>query len=287
MNLREAQLAARTRLAHTENPARDAELLLLHILGITKAQLLIDPTREITSAELAAYQALLARRAAHEPVQYITGTQEFYGLPFRVTPATLIPRPETELLVESVLAQIPQHYAVRIADVGTGTGCIAIALAVHLPHAHVTALDLSDAALSVARDNASINHVKKRVLPLHSDLLSSVAGQIFDVIVSNPPYVPLGDRSTLAPQVRDFEPDTALYAGEDGLEIYRRLIPQAYAALHPGGLLALEIGYGQDAALRSLLIEWNEVTILNDLQGIPRTILAKRRQGVSSSFQLI
>jgi len=278
MNLREAQLAARTQLAHTESPVRDAELLLLHILGITKAQLLIDPKRELTSAELAAYQALLARRAAHEPVQYITGMQEFYGLPFRVTPATLIPRPETELLVESVLAQIPQHHAVRIADVGTGTGCIAIALAVHLPYAHVTALDLSNDALSVARENAAINHVKKRVMPLHSDLLSSVAGQAFDVVVSNPPYVPFSDRSTLAPQVRDFEPDAALYAGEDGLEIYRRLIPQAYKALHPGGLLAMEIGYGQDAALRSLLTEWNEVTILNDLQGIPRTILAKRRK---------
>lgn len=276
MTLRQAQLEARIQLAHTENPVRDAELLLLYTLGITKAQLMIHATRELLPAELNAYRALLARRAAHEPLQHITGTQEFYGLPFRVTPATLIPRPETELLVEAVLARLPHDRAVHIADVGTGTGCIAIALAVHLPKAQLTALDLSTEALAIAQQNAATNKVKKRMLLLHSDLLSAVAGQSFDVIVSNPPYIPETDRPTLSPQVREYEPSSALFAGEDGLEIYRRLIPQAHAHLKPGGLLAFEIGYGQESALRGLLGAWQDVTVLHDLQGIARTVLATR-----------
>lgn len=261
-----------------DSARRDAETLMLHLLSLPRASLLAHPARELDPEQLRRYDSLLRRRLRHEPIQYITGVQEFFGLPFHVTPAVLIPRPETEHLVEAVLQRLPHDQPLTIADVGTGSGAIAIALATHLPGAHLLALDLSPAALEVAQSNAAVLNVAGRIRFELSDLLDSPAAQdhreLFDAIVSNPPYVPASDAHELHPQVRDYEPSTALFAGEDGLAIYRRLIPQAREHLRSGGLLALEIGHGQSNAIRALLTEWRDVELLNDLQSIPRVALA-------------
>ncbi len=281
MSLRQTITAAAARIAaHPElqpDAYRDAELLLLHTLAVPRTALFLDPDRALTISEQAAYGRVIERRAIGEPIQYITGEQEFYGLKLRVTPAVLIPRPETELLVEAVLERLPSTRPLRIADIGTGSGAISIALAVYRPHAHVTTLDISPAALAVARENALTHRVADRIRFLESDLLSAVAGEPpFDAIVSNPPYVPETDRATLHAQVRDHEPATALFAGPDGLDIYTRLIPEAHAALPPSGLLALEFGHSQRDALAALLKIWKDVVFLNDLQQIPRVALAHR-----------
>ncbi len=272
----EALTLATQRLASLPTARRDAELLLLHTLGDpekhTRAWLLTHPEAEITPAQLTHYETLLARRARHEPIQYITGRQEFYGLTLRVTPAVLIPRPETEHLVEAALARIPADVPTRILDVGTGSGAIAIALAAHRPPAILTAVDSSPAALAVARENAAAHHVAIRFV--ESDLLSALPNENFDLIVSNPPYVSAGE--SLEPQVRDFEPHSALFAGESGLEIYRRLIPQAQNALVPGGWLLMEIGHGQQQPLATLLSGWRNLAFLPDLQGIPRIVIAQK-----------
>jgi release factor glutamine methyltransferase len=261
--------------------ARDAELLLLHLLAAPRTARFTDADRPLTQRELSDYDLLIRRRLAGEPVQYILGQQEFYGLVLKVTPDVLIPRPETELLVETVLQRLPAETPLRIVDVGTGSGAIAIALAKHLLLAEVTAVDLSPAALDVARQNAQRHGLAERLRFVQSDLLDGIlcptAGvpQGYAAVVSNPPYVPDSDRATLHRQVRDFEPATALFAGNDGLDIYRRLIPQAATALVPGGLLAMEIGYGQQAALAHLLRDWQRVEFLDDLQGVPRLALAR------------
>ena len=278
MSLRETLNAAADRLAAVESlredARRDAEFLLLHALGISRAQLLAHPERELTEEEEFCYWQSIHRRAAAEPIQYIVGQQEFYGRAFHVTPAVLIPRPETEHLVEAVLHQLPHDASVRILDVGTGSGILAVTLALELPLAEVTAVDISPEALAVARGNAE--SLGARVQFLHSDLLAAVPRGAFEAIVSNPPYVPESDRATLHPQVRDHEPPTALYAGPSGLDIYRRLIPQAYAALVPRGLLALEFGHGQREDIAALLAGWQDVVFHDDLQHIPRVVLAHR-----------
>jgi release factor glutamine methyltransferase len=281
MNLRQALARATENLTAIEclrtTAARDAEFLLLDTLRLTRASFLANPTRDLTSAELALYLEAVARRCRHEPIQYITGHQEFFGLPLRVTPAVLIPRPETEHLVEAVLSRLPHDRPLSILDIGTGSGAIALALAANLPQATLTAVDLSAEALAVALSNAQTNAVDSRIHFLQSDLLGAIPrGTLFDAIVSNPPYVSSSDAATLHPEVRDFEPGSALYAGPDGLAIYRRLIPQAFTALPPGGLLALEIGHGQRDALATLLSAWNDVSFIDDLQQIPRVAIARR-----------
>jgi release factor glutamine methyltransferase len=286
MTLRQALAAAAAQLADDEHlrptAARDAELLLLHTLGIVRVTLLAHPDRELTAEQHALFQANIGRRLQQEPIQYITGQQEFYGLMLKVSPAVLIPRPETEHLVEAVLKLLPTDKAVKIADIGTGSGAIAIALAVHLPHAQITALDLSAEALTVAVANARRHGVADRIHFVQSDLLSALvrdeagSGESFDAIVSNPPYVPESDRDTLHPQVRDHEPAAALFAGADGLDLYRSLIPQARAALKSSGILALEIGHGQREALAELLQGWDDVSFVDDLQQIPRVALARK-----------
>ncbi len=285
MTLRQALTLAAAELAanpHLRDHAhRDAELLLLHTLQLPRTTLLAYPDREITPGQRALYEASIARRLQNEPIQYITGQQEFYGLLLHVTPAVLIPRPETEHLVEAVLHRLPHNAPLKIVDIGTGSGAIAIALATHLPEAQITALDLSPEALKIAHANALANdqphNVAQRIRFLHSDLLSALPpNEQFDAIVSNPPYIPETDRPTLHPEVREHEPSTALFAGPQGLDIYRRLIPQAHAALKPNGLLALEIGHGQREALTDLLAQWHNVTFVDDLQQIPRIALAKR-----------
>ncbi|WP_035347472.1 peptide chain release factor N(5)-glutamine methyltransferase [Edaphobacter aggregans] len=272
------QLAADPHLR--DSARRDAELLLLHTLTITKAALLANPTRALTTEQQNLYASTIARRLRHEPIQYITGTQEFFGLSLRVTPAVLIPRPETEHLVEAVLQRLPHDRPLAIADIGTGSGAIAIALAAHLPQTHVTALDLSAEALRVAQSNAAEHGLAHRISFLLSDRLTAIPpperAQHFDAIVSNPPYVPTADAASLHPQVREHEPALALFAGPDGLDLYRLLIPQARRALKPGGLLALEIGHGQRDDLARLLAGWVDITFVDDLQGIPRVALARR-----------
>jgi release factor glutamine methyltransferase len=282
MTLREALTVAAAQLAGGEQlrdtAARDAELLLLNQLGITRARLFLISDRELTAEQELSFRQNIKRRLRHEPIQYIIGHQEFYGLNFNVTPAVLIPRPETEHLVESVLKLLPTDQPLKIADVGTGSGILAVTLAVHLPQAEITALDISTDALDIARRNAATHHVAGRIRFLQSDLLSALKdeAETFDVIVSNPPYIPETDRNTLHPQVRDYEPPTALFAGETGLDIYRRLVPEALNALRPNALLALEIGHGQQSAVASLLETWRNLRFINDLQQTPRVALVQR-----------
>jgi release factor glutamine methyltransferase len=282
MTLREALTVAAAQLASDEHlratAARDAELLLLHTLRIPRVTLIAHPDSELTANQRTAYEDSIARRLHHEPIQYITGQQEFYGLTLKVTSAVLIPRPETEHLVEAVLELLPANEPLRIADIGTGSGAIAIALAAHLPQAAITALDISAEALAIATANARDHKVADRISFRQSDLLSALnpKAEIFDAIVSNPPYVAETDRATLHPQVRDHEPAAALFAGETGLDIYRRLIPQAQTALKPNGLLALEIGHDQQDAITALLRTWHNLSFVNDLQHLPRVALARR-----------
>ena len=260
-----------------EQPRRDAELLLLRVLGRDRAFLLVYPDAEVTAEQLALYDDWLRRRAAHEPIQYILGEQEFFGLKLAVTPDVLIPRPETEHLVEALLDRVPRDQSLRIVDIGTGSGAIAVALAHALPHAEVTALDISEAALAVARRNAEVNGVAERMRFLESDLLSAVAGEQFDAVVSNPPYVAEADRESLESQVRDYEPAVALFGGPSGIEVYERLIPQAHAVLEPDGWLLMEMGLGQRDAVRRLLSGWDDVSFVDDLQRIPRVACARRK----------
>jgi release factor glutamine methyltransferase len=282
MTLREALTFAAAQLASDEHlratANRDAELLLLHTLQISRVTLIAHPGDELSASGRTAYEDNVARRLHHEPIQYITGHQEFYGLNFHVTPAVLIPRPETEHLVEATLQRLPANYPLKIADIGTGSGAIAIALAAHLPEAAITALDISPEALAIATTNAREHNLAGRIRFLQSDLLSALdpEPETFDAIVSNPPYVAETDRDTLHPQVRKYEPATALFAGETGLDIYRRLIPQAYSALKPNGLLALEIGHDQQAAIAALLQAWHNLSFIKDLQQIPRVAVAQR-----------
>ncbi len=267
-----------TMLATSSSDARrDASLLLCRVLGKDRAWLLAHADDPLRRPHLAKYAQLLARRLRHEPMQYILGEQEFYGLRLEVTPAVLIPRPETEHLVEAVLERLPRDRPVRIADVGTGSGAIALALAHALPLAHVDALDISPEALAVARRNADALGLADRVSFYRSDLLSGVPDQLYDCVVSNPPYVPAGEQ--LEDQVALWEPHGALFAGPAGLDVYERLLPQALTHLGPGGLFATELGAGQQPAMENLLgldPRWSTPVFLPDLQGILRVALAVR-----------
>jgi len=261
---------------HPDRARQDAETLLLHVLGKGKAWLLAHLDDELPEDHAARFTELLERRFNGEPIQYITGETEFYGLTFRVTPDVLIPRPETEHLIEKVLELAGSFPVPRIVDIGTGSGAIPVALGHKLPHVQITTIDLSSAALAIAQENAQRNEVNLRFLP--GDLLAPVSEEKFEIIVSNPPYVPEADRPTLAVEVRDHEPALALFAGADGLDIYRRLIPQAFARLVPGGFVALEIGYGQSAAIEALLVAatFEKIEFVPDLQGIQRVAVAQR-----------
>ncbi len=263
---------------HGERARRDAETLLGAVLKKNRAWLLAHGDEVLPEAAIRLFAERVERRSFGEPIQYILGETEFYGLPLRVARDVLIPRPETELVVEKVLELARPFRNPRIADVGTGSGAIAVALAHILPEAVITAIDLSAAALKVARANASRNGVADRIRFLEGDLLEPVAGEQFNLIVSNPPYVAERDRDSLAVEVRDYEPAQALFAGEDGLAVYRRLIPAAHAALGPGGFIVLETGYGQSDALATLLADsgFTEIELAADLQGTPRVASARR-----------
>jgi release factor glutamine methyltransferase len=268
---------------HPARARQDAETLLLHVLGKDKAWLIAHGEDELSGDEATRYAELVERRFQGEPIQYITGEAEFFGLPFRVTRDVLIPRPETEHSVEKALALASSFAAPRIVDVGTGSGAIAVALAHKLPDARITAIDLSASAMAVARKNAELNGVSERIRFLCGDLLAPVAGEQFEMVVSNPPYVPTADRAALSVEVRDYEPEMALFAGDDGLEVYRRLIPAAFEALIPGGFVVLEIGYGQSHAIIELLVAsgFRQIEFVPDLQGIPRVACARRPDQLS------
>lgn len=279
MLLRLALLEATQRLERTTrgNLRLDAETLLMHVLGRDRAYLYAHPDLVLSCSELSRYHAVLERRAAGEPVQYITGHQEFWGLDLVVTPAVLIPRPETEHAVESALGILRSIESPRIVDVGTGSGCIALALASELPHAQVDATDISSDALAIAKINAE--RLGFTVTLAQGDSLENYLGRgpIFDMVISNPPYVGESEADKLQREVRDHEPHCALFGGVQGLDIYRRLAPQAHEVLKPGGWLVLEIGYSQEVSIRELLQGWNEVKSVADLQGIPRVVVAQKR----------
>jgi release factor glutamine methyltransferase len=309
---------AELREANVPSYTLAAELLLLHVLGRDRAWLYAHPEEVIPGLDAHRFLSLILRRGEGEPTQYITGKQEFWGLEFEVTPDVLIPRPETEHVIEVALDRL----AVReiragreqtltgdgreIVDVGTGSGCIAISLAKELPGARIIATDISAAALAVARRNAAHNTVADGIQFLECNLLSdaaisgataSIAGaqhaaplhrkvstadakqeHRFDLIVSNPPYIGRREKDTLMREVRDHEPEVALYGGEEGYELYAELIAQAVQNLQPGGLLVLEVGHNSLPAVQPLLDlpNWTNVAVTNDLAGIPRVIAAER-----------
>ena len=294
-----------------------AELLLLHVLGRDRAWLYAHPEEVIPGLDAHRFLSLILRRAEGEPTQYITGKQEFWGLEFEVTPEVLIPRPETEHVIEVALDRLAVRElragrkrpltgdGLRIIDVGTGSGCIAIALAKELPGARILATDISSAALAVARRNAVLHGVSDQIhfvecsllngstvgaryiVPLQLNLAASTQyesqaanqdSSSFDLIVSNPPYVGRNEKETLMREVRDHEPEVALYGGEEGYELYADLIAQAAQQLKPGGLLVLELGHNSLAAVQPLvdLPNWTNVGVTKDLAGIDRVIAAER-----------
>ena len=269
--------------SHAESARRDAEALLLHVLkkdapDTNLAWMIAHGHETLPAHATAEFRAGVERRCSGEPIQYITGESEFYGLSFRVNRDVLIPRPETEHLLEKAIELARGFERQRIVDVGTGSGAIAVALASNLPDARIHATESSAPALRVARANSARNGVADRVAFHEGDLLAPVAGEQFDIVVSNPPYVPESDRDSLSVEVRDYEPALALFAGADGLAIYRRLIPVAFAALFHGRYLALEIGFGQQPAVEKLLAGagFTEIEFTRDLQGIPRVAVARR-----------
>lgn len=257
-----------------ENPRLNIELLLAHLLRKKRLELYLEFERELDEPTLDRLREFVRRRPGHEPLQYIIGSVEFCGLELVVDRRVLIPRPETELLVETVVARKPRV----IVDVGTGSGCIAVAVARKLPESEVRALDASAEALEVAAANKKLHNLEKNIRLLQSDLLEKLPDSLpVDAIVSNPPYIAVGELATLPKEVRDFEPVQALVAGEDGLEVYRRLIPQARPHLTPTGFVAFELGAGQRAAVEQLFAgNGFEVTqVEKDLQGHERVIVAR------------
>jgi len=289
---------ARLRAAQVPSHTLAAEVLLQHALGRERTWVYTHGEARMDPADWEKFAALIARRAAGEPTQYLTGRQEFWGLDFEVTPAVLIPRPETEHVVEVALERLglrgikiersagAPSPALQVADVGTGSGCLAVALAHELPHAVISATDISAAALQVARRNAARHGVLNRIDFLQTDLLAELLPEhrtpdhkshLFDLIVSNPPYVGCVDIGSLGREVRDHEPETALLGGETGVEVYARLTEQAARLLAPGGIFVVELGYGaQDRVRRMLQADWARIGITNDLAGIPRVLAAER-----------
>jgi release factor glutamine methyltransferase len=266
-----------------------AELLLLHILGRDRAWLYAHPEEIVPGLDAHRFISMILRRAEGEPTQYLTGKQEFWGLEFEVTPDVLIPRPETEHVIEVALDRLAVREiragrkrtltgdGLNIIDVGTGSGCIAIALAKELPGARIVATDISEAALAVARRNAARYAFANNITFLQHNLLSGMAEK-YELVVSNPPYVGRKEKETLMREVRDHEPELALYGGEEGYELYAELIAQASRSVVPGGLLILELGHNSLPAVQPLLDlpTWTNVAVTKDLAGIDRVIAAER-----------
>lgn len=261
------------------NARLNGELLLAGTLGLKRLDLYLQHDRPLTAPELAGFRERLRRRARREPLQYIDGTAHFRDLVLRVDPRVLIPRPETEVLVQEVLDRCRGRSGLSAVDVGTGSGCIALALATEGPFARVVATDASAAALEVARANHREAAPNAPVEFREGDLLAPVAGERFDVVVSNPPYVGDEEAAGLDPEVRDWEPASALFAGHGGLDVIRRLVPAAARALVPGGMLALEVGAGQCASVAAIIDEtgaFGAARVRADLAGRDRVVAAER-----------
>lgn len=274
-------LAATRRLtaAGIETARLDARLLLAQVMGVEAGWLVTHSDAVPTPDQGEAFESRLARRVAREPVALILGEQEFWSLPFRVTPDTLIPRPDSETLVEAVLRRLPDRAArVRLLDFGTGSGCLLLSLLHELPNAVGVAVDRSPGAARVAADNAAALGLSERTAVLCGDWGTALDG-IFDVIVSNPPYIRDQDIATLQPEVTSFEPLAALAGGTDGYAAYRRLVPEVSRLLAAGGLVAFEVGDGQAAEVAALLRakEMTSIEVARDLAGIERCVLAKKR----------
>ena len=287
MTLRDLLTLAVARLTaeRVPSPRMNAELLLMFVLGSDRAYLYAHPERELTSDEAARYEAALRERSRGVPAQYITGHQEFWGMDLIVSPAVLIPRPETEHVIETVLELAQAERAVvqecspdmKILDVGTGSGCIALALAKEFPGAEIHTTDISPAALEIARANAARHQLENRIHFHQTDLLAGFDHGRFDFVVSNPPYVGESEGDSVQLEVRKFEPRQAVFAGTTGMEVIARLIPQAQAALRPGGWLVMEISGIISTEVTRLLGEWEDVRITPDLQSIPRVARARKR----------
>jgi release factor glutamine methyltransferase len=261
------------------SPRMNAELLLMFTLGCDRAHLFAHPERELSVEESTRYDAALGERARGVPAQYITGHQEFWGMDLIVSPAVLIPRPETEHVVETVLNLIPvPGSGIRIADVGTGSGAIALALAGEFPRAEIHATDISSVALEIAKANATRLELNDRVQFHNTDLLAGLSGR-FDLVVSNPPYVGESEEDQVQLEVRKFEPRHAVFAGPKGIEVIARLIPQALEVLRPGGWIVFEISGTIADEVQPLLKDWDDFGIIPDLQGIPRVVRARKRIG--------
>lgn len=254
--------------AGTEAPRLTAEVLLAHAVGCERVWLIAHSNDELIELWWIHYGRYLHQRLQGKPTQYITGRQEFHGREFRVTPDVLIPRPETEHLIEAAL----EKWREPCVDIGAGSGAVAVTLALER-NTPVTATELSLPALRVAAENA--RRLGARVDLVACDLAAPLADSFFGLIVSNPPYVALRDKATLQREVREHEPEIALYAGDDGLDVYRRLIPEAARILKPGGWLILEIGAAQADPVRTLLHAWSDVEVRPDLAGLPRVVLAR------------
>jgi release factor glutamine methyltransferase len=263
-----------------ESPRAEAQILLAHVLKCKKVDLLVRYDEQPSEAERTRFRELIHRRVAGWPVAYLVGTRDFYLLSFEVSPAVLVPRPETEMLVLEGLAFIKPLKAPTVLDLGTGSGCIAVSIAHQKRDAKVTAVDVSPDALEVAKRNAAKHDVAERVEFLQGDLFAPLAaGSTFDLVVSNPPYIAHGEFASLAPDVRDHEPRAALDGGSDGLAFYRRIASGVGPFLKPGGRLLLEIGSTQDEAVRATLAERPELEVgatLKDMAGHPRVVSAKR-----------
>jgi release factor glutamine methyltransferase len=260
------------------SPRLNAELLLMFTLNCDRAHLFAHPERELTAEEQSRYDEALTQRSKGVPAQYITGHQEFWGLDLIVSPAVLIPRPETEHLIETVLPLARKLSNPKIADVGTGSGAIALALAKELPNAEIHATDISPSALEIAEANAARLQLERNLFFHDTDLLNGLEAAAFDFVVSNPPYVGEDEEDQVQLEVRKFEPRTAVFAGPTGLEVIENLIPAAHTVLRPGGYLIMEISGTIADRVRELLHCWDDVALTNDLQGIPRVASARKPQ---------
>jgi release factor glutamine methyltransferase len=281
VTLRNTLASAISRLTarNVPSPRLNAELLLMFTLECDRAYLHAHPERKLSRDEQNRYDHALTERERGMPAQYITGHQEFWGMDLIVTPAVLIPRPETEHVIETVLARVGRtpspSASLRIVDVGTGSGCIALALAKELPHAKIHATEISTAALEIASANAARHQLEARIQFHQTDLLQGLEPGAFDFVVSNPPYVGESEEDQVQLEVRKYEPRNAVFAGATGMEAIERLIPQARESLKPGGWLVMEISGTISERVRELLASWTDVLVTKDLQGIPRVVSAR------------
>ncbi len=268
-----ANAAADLAEAGVADPIREARLLLLHVLKRDTTFTIAHPEYTLTKAEAELFTLIVERRRRREPLQYIRGTQEFYGLEFNVEAGVLIPRPETETLVEEAVTRLSGYNDSRFLELGVGSGCISVAILHSVRSSSGVGVDISETALRIAAKNAARHSVDRRLTLQKGDLFAGVS-TVFDLIVSNPPYIPDRERETLQPEVGLYEPKTALFAGEDGLDVVRRIINDAPRFLRPEGWILIEIGFGQSASVKEMFDRrvWNEVEFVPDLQGIERVV---------------